>query len=54
VDVKWKKPGDTSDIEKCVFETQLINKVFCVLESYENIDIASLSNGLFLLLHFWI
>jgi len=39
---------------KNVFEIQLINTVFCVFESYENIDIVSLFAGLFLLLHFWI
>jgi hypothetical protein len=54
VDVNWQKPGVTSDIEKNVFQAQLINSVVCVFESCGNIDIASLSAGLFLLLHFWI
>jgi hypothetical protein len=54
VDVNWQKSGVTSDIEKNVFETQPINTVVCVFESYGNIDIVSLSAGLFLLLHFWI
>jgi hypothetical protein len=52
VDVNWQKHGVTSNNEKNVFETRLKNTVFCVFESYENIDIASLSAGWFLLLHY--